>query len=102
MSKTVSFTPAHYKIRILISLWFTDTSATAGDWIKIDFTTDGTTSYTTPFVIDQLSVADYTGISYKIYPVGWRTINVDRNFYNSYQDSAIIKFTSSKYGFGIR
>ncbi len=101
MSKVVTFTPAHYKIRLLVSLWFTNPTASSSDWIKIDFTYT-TVPYSVPFIIDQTSYADFTGINYKLYPVGWRAKNVDLSFYDSYRDSSTILFTSSKSGFGIR
>ena len=75
ISKTFSLTPAHYKIRILVSMWLTNPSASNGNWTKIQFKNASTGATINTISNNSLSVAAQGG--YQIYPTGYRAINID-------------------------
>lgn len=99
--KQFSLDPAHYKLRVLVSLWIYDAGSTVTDWVKISMYLDGTTTPNTiNSVVNNIPVATSGG--YQIYPSGWRATNVDTSFTDSNHDNAKISFTSSRALFGIR
>jgi hypothetical protein len=76
IQKTFTFTPAHYKIRILVSMWITDSAANDANWTKIVFKDSGNNIKNT-ISNSNLSIAYPTGSGYQIYPSGYRAVNID-------------------------
>ena len=93
--------PAHYQLRILVSLWIMDSGSTSADWVRISVYLDGFGSPSTDGnVVTNIPVAASAG--YQIYPSGWRATNVDNTYADWSHDNARISFTSSRASFGIR
>ncbi len=103
--KSFTLDPAHYQLRILVSLWITETTSSTADWVRIQVTLSGTAATESTIVPGGVAVtnmADPAVAGYQIYPSGWRAKNVDTTFPDSTHDVARIGFTSNRNNFGIR
>ena len=97
--------PAHYQLRILVSVWITESVSYTTDWIQIAVTLSGTGATTTAVVPGNAAVSnlpDPAVSGYQIYPTGWRSKNIDTTFADVNHDNARIGFTSNRNNFGIR
>ena len=102
ITKVFTVNSAHYKIRVLVSLWFCGSSSLS-DTITLKFTNVSGNQIGASSVTSNIPLASQTtGGTFTIYPSDWRAINLDYSVTDSYSDTITATFSSTNSNFGIR